>query len=117
MTKPTEDEGAPRRISNRVLDVDITGYATPWLDGQPLLLRMPGTSDLFVAVFSTPEKLKVLCNEYGLAYDNIKQITNQAEFLVDVLPHARIAVDPYKHENGRMRFTEIQPPPFTGDQA
>lgn len=107
---------APRPVSNVILELEITGYAIPYWNGQPVLLRMPGTpSDhRFIAVFSTREKLEQLWRDYATdlePYDDVKQVANGPEFIASIveneLPWLRIIVDPYRHPSGKCRFTEV----------
>lgn len=107
------DTDPPKRVSDRIHDLNIDGYlmAVDSVD-QPILLGMPGTEDKFVAVFSTKEKLEALHDEYAIGFTRIKQIDDGPDFLdslkENLLPfRLRVAVDAYKHENGRMRFLEI----------
>ena len=52
-------EEGPKRISDAVHTVNITGYLVPFFkNGQPLSLELSEEGeDLYVAVFSTYEKL------------------------------------------------------------
>lgn len=99
-------DDAPRKVSDRRVDVVIDGYLTAFVNGRPFALAMPGTPDVFIAVFSTKEKLEALFRDYDLKYDSIKQIENGREFLDSVIAHYRVAIDPYKHTNGRLRYVE-----------
>lgn len=109
------DDG-PRQISDRVLEMTITGYLMPYLDdGAPILCGMPGTEDLFVLLFSSKAKLEAMMKAYNLEYESIKVVTDGREFVSGIdeentkgRPYRiRIAVDAYKHENGRIRYTEV----------
>lgn len=107
----------PVQISSRVTIMDITGYLMPALEGnQPVLVGMPGTDDLFIMLFSDVEKLIKTMMEFDLHFDRIKEVMNGPEFLDSIREdirkggrsyELRVAVDAYKHENGRIRFTEI----------
>lgn len=104
------DVPPPTRISDKEIDVNITGYALPaYHNDQPVLIALQGTSDLFVPVFSTIEKLQAFMSELAVKihYDKIKQVMNGREFADSVLLHARIAIDPYVTDAGRLRWTEI----------
>lgn len=103
------DEG-PRRISNREINIDLAGYLCPFeTETQPLLLNMPGTDDLFFAVFSTEPKLRSFLAAYRLSCSKIVQIADSRVFLDSVLGQVRVCVDPYRHENGRLRYLEPLP--------
>jgi len=107
------DADAPKRISDRILRLDIDGYLMPVDDvGQPVLLAMPGTDDQFIPVFSSKAKLDAVFSAYGIDYVRIKRIDHGPTFLASLTENVlsfrlRVAVDAYKHENGRLRFTEI----------
>lgn len=111
-----QSEEAPKRISDRVLHLNIDGYLMPVdVRGQPILLEIPGTPDRFISIFSTEVKLDAMFETYGLSYSWIKQIQNGPEFLASLNEnilsfHLRVAIDPYKHENGRVRFVEVPLP-------
>ena len=76
---------------------------------------MYGTDDLFIVVFSTEEKLRTFMSSIEVGFDRIQIVMNGSDFIDSIedannegRPYAlRIAADPYKHENGNWRFTEI----------
>lgn len=107
---------ALRRISDREVPLVLTGYVMPMIASNvPVLVGMPGTDDLFVFVFSTEEKLVAAMTSFEIEYLRVAVVTDGRE-LVDemaasndsgVRPYRiRLAVDPYKADNGRMRFVE-----------
>jgi hypothetical protein len=86
------------------------------MNRQPVLIGMAETKDLFIVVFSSEEKLRSFMDDVDVDYDRIQLITNGAEFIESIEEEnsrktrpfvLRIAVDPYKHENGNWRFTEV----------
>ena len=106
----------PRRISDREVPINVTGYFMPTRGGSvPVLIGMPGTDDLFMFVFSTEEKLVAAMAAFGIEYERVAVVTDGRE-LLDELQAAnesgtrpyklRLAVDPYKADNGRARFVE-----------
>lgn len=107
---------APRRISDRELAINITGYFMPMeAPNVPVLLGMPGTDDLFICVFSTAAKLSSMMATFGIDYARVAVVTDGAEVLDDIektnqkgdRPYRlRLAVEPYKADNGRVRFVE-----------
>ena len=107
----------PKPISNKVVHLSITGYLMPvYEDRQPVLLGMPGTDDLFICLFSEEEKLRSVMAELQIYFHKIVVIMDGPIFLESIKEdiaaqkrpyELRIAVDPYKHENGRVRFQEI----------
>lgn len=83
---------------------------------QPVLIGMAGTKDMFIVVFSDTGKLREFMTQISTEFDRIQLIMNGADFIesiqetntIDGRPYnLRIAANPYKHENGNWRFTEI----------
>lgn len=109
--------GGPRRISDRKVPIEITGYFMPMLAPHtPVLLGMAGTEDLFIVVFSTEDKLATLMTAFGITYERVAIVTSGRELIdeVEAKNHTeerpyrvRLAVDPYKTAEGRLRFTEV----------
>lgn len=110
---------APRRISDRVVPVSITGYFMPTLaSNAPVLIGMLGTDDLFIVVFSTKEKLTGVMQTLGIKfkYKHVSIVTNGRDLINEIRAknatsgrpyRIRLAVDPYKAANGHIRFTEV----------
>ena len=107
---------APRRISDREVPIKITGYFMPThAPNAPVLIGMPGTDDLFIFVFSTEEKLASTMTAIGIEYERVSLVTDGRELLDEIKAtnesgkrpyRIRVAVDPYKADNGRVRFVE-----------
>ena len=107
---------APRRISDRAVPLVITGYLIPTgAPNMPVLIAMPGTDDLFIFAFSTEAKLASLMASIGVEYARVAGVTDGRELLDDIKAindrnnrpyRIRLAVDPYKADNGRVRFVE-----------
>jgi hypothetical protein len=107
---------APRRISDREVVIAIAGYFMPTdAPNAPVLVGMPGTDDLFVLVFSTEDKLAQAMSAFEIGYARVSVVTDGAELLDEIQKmnatgtrpyRIRLAVDPYKADNGRVRFTE-----------
>lgn len=101
----------PRPIGTPPRTIEITGHCFPWSDGQPVFASMLATSDLFLPVFSTIDKLRTMMATANIPYQSIKHIDDQRAFL-DSLPsrfgdqRLRVIVDPY-FTKGRVRFVEI----------
>ena len=106
----------PRRISDREVPLRITGYFMPtFAPNVPVLIGMPGTDDLFMFVFSTEEKLSTTMAAIGIEYARVALVTDGRELLDEIAEtnarggrpyRLRMAVDPYKADNGRVRFAE-----------
>jgi hypothetical protein len=104
----------PRRASSVLRAIDITGYLMPAeANRQPVLLRMPGTDNRYIAVFSTNEKLLRLWRDYPQlpAYRRIQKIDDGLEFITSLKennhPELCLIVDPYRHDSGKLRWVEI----------
>ena len=106
----------PRRISDREVPIVITGFFMPThAPNAPVLVGMPGTDDLFVFVFSTEEKLAAVMKAIGIEYARVALVLDGRELLDEIKAtndrgerpyRLRLAVDPYKADNGRVRFVE-----------
>ncbi len=94
----------------------LTGYFMPThAPNVPVLMGMSGTDDLFMLVFSTEERLASAMASFEINYARVAVVTNGGELLdeiqatneSDARPYRlRLAVDPYKADNGRVRFVE-----------
>jgi len=112
---------APRRITDREVPITLAGYFMPMIaPNVPVLMGMPGTDDLFIFVFSTEEKLVAVMTILGISYERLARVTDGIELIDEIeatnargeRPYKlRLAVDPYKADNGRVRFVE----PLHGD--
>jgi hypothetical protein len=102
----------PAPVTGKLVSLNITGYLLPVHENrQPVLLQIEGAGDdLFLPVFSTPEKLRAGMELAATAYDRIIQITDGREFLNSLKENTlkpRVILDPYKHESGMIRFVEV----------
>ena len=113
------NEPAPRRISDREVPLQLTGYFMPLAEpGMPVLLGMPGTDDLFMFVFETEENLVKVMKSIDVTYAGVVVVWSGPELLASIAEtnatgdrpyRIRIAVNPYKTEDGRVRFLEPLP--------
>jgi hypothetical protein len=102
----------PKPVTGKLVSLDLSGYLFPaYANRQPVLLRIDGAEgDLFLPVFSSPQKLVEGMELAKTAYDRIQQIMDGREFLDSLEENAvklRVIVDPYKHESGTLRFQEV----------
>lgn len=109
------DNDAPRPTGKPLVPLVLTGSLIPWNgDDGPVLLYMPGTTDFFLPVFSTEEKLRSTLTQAGVAFECVKHIDDGLEFLASVprvmddQRRVRIAVDLWYTPEGRVRFHEVQ---------
>ena len=102
----------PRQISDKVYEIDITGYLFPWIKDHPVLVTLPGTPDLFLPMFKTESALRNSMAEGDVDYDSIKRIDDVDEFL-ESLPlkvsdrKIWLMTDPVIIEAGTTRFREL----------
>lgn len=104
---------APRLVNGEVKEVSLTGMIFPWKYGQPVLLSMPMSDALYLALFDSEVDLRAVMDKVGVPFDGIKLIDNGSEFLQS-LPEAlggqplKIILNPWFTEGGTVRYTEIQ---------
>lgn len=97
----------------RIIDTSLARHVMPFLNGQPAYVVMDETSDIFLPVFSSLDKLLATMTACGVLYDNVKKIDDQAVFLASIptqLPdgtNLRIIIDPERHDDGTIRFAEV----------
>lgn len=106
----------PYRINDRDVPLAITGYFMPTdAPNRPVLASMPDTDDLFIFVFATEEKLAAAMKDIGIDYARVAIVRDGRELIEEIntlnatggRPYRiRLAVDPYKADNGRVRFVE-----------
>ena len=106
----------PYRITDREVPLAITGYFMPTeAPNMPVLSSMPDTDDLFILVFSTEAKLASSMKTIGIDYARVAIVRDGSELIDEIntlnatggRPYRiRLAVDPYKADNGRVRFVE-----------
>jgi hypothetical protein len=103
----------PWQVSAQFQKIDIVGHVIPWRDDQPVMMMLTGTTDWFLPVFASVEKLRELMAATKTEYDSFKQVDDQPEFLKSIPPETltgeriRIMVDPYITRHGTTRFREI----------
>lgn len=117
--RPTPDELAAAPPPSHVPEtttraIDLTTYLVPCHENrQPVLLSMPGTEDLFLATFSTPEALDLFRDMKVVRYARVVQVEDGREFLDSIPREIRVIVDPRPHDDpakraaGAIRFTEV----------
>ena len=106
----------PYRITDREVPIVITGYFMPTdAPNMPVLVAMPDTDDLFIFVFSMEAKLALSMKTLGIDYARMAIVRDDSELIDEIQTlnanggrpyRIRLAVDPYKADNGRVRFVE-----------
>lgn len=103
----------PYRISDKVHQLDLTGYVIPYIDGGPVLIQLPNSNDGFVPIFTTAEKLHEYMKPANIPYEAVNHISDPREFLIAVprrFPtgeRVRIIIDPWVTDMGNTRFREV----------
>ena len=104
---------APQRTGKPLQPLSITGYLLPvQKNGQPMLLRMPGTDKLYIPVFETKAKLDALWRCAPLPrFDRVMIIDDGRVFLASIRENQDdklvVIADPHMLENQRVRFIQI----------
>jgi hypothetical protein len=112
------DNFAPRPVANaQIREINLTGYLFPWQEdatwAAPVLMKLDGTNDFFLPLFSTLEKLHHMATLTAFDTSAIKRIDDGDEFLKSIpkeLPtgqRLRIMIDPYRADDKKTRFTEV----------
>lgn len=106
----------PYRITDRDVPLRITGYFMPTVaPSSPVLAAISDTDDLFILVFATEGKLRAAMKNIGIDYERVAIVRDGRELIEEIntlnasggRPYRiRLAVDPYKAENDRVRFVE-----------
>lgn len=102
----------PHRVNDRLHRLDLGGYLFPWNDELPVLVMMEDCRDVFLPLFASREALDGMMQQTTAVYTSVKEIDDQMEF-IDCLPlfiadrRLRIMIDPYRAENGCIRFKEL----------
>ena len=100
---------APRPTGAAVRAVRLDGCVFPWEDqtNQPVLLAMPGTEALYLPVFSDATKLRGVMRRARVAFDRIKQIDDEDEFLDSIRGQVVVILDPWFTLAGTIRFQQV----------
>lgn len=87
--------------------VSITGCLCPFKEKQPCFVEIPNNHQIWIAVFSTKDKLDRSCAKLGIFDYVIKEITDGNDFVESIVKlDIRIMLDPYTVEN-KTRWTEV----------
>lgn len=115
----SEESSTPavRRTDKPEEVMDLTGYLFPHIGAKgdlvsPAFLTIPGSDALYLACFSSVERLQDMMKRLSITYAGIKAIYNGKEFIAGLpeeVSGSRLAVicDPYFTPEGKVRFIEI----------
>lgn len=110
----TDEIEGPKPTGRLPQDVTLTGALLPMHGDEPILLEMPGSPYLYLAVFSTTEKLACACADWPTVYgdvDRIVVVTDAHDFIESTSQLLTVILDPWLNpENGRCRFLQIKGP-------
>lgn len=110
---PEHEPFAPRIVGNELVPTSLTGKLFPYRDGSPVLVAVAGCDDLFIPFFTDEGELRSVLGRLDIAFDRIKQVTDETEFLPSlpiVLPSGaalRLLLDPWFTETGTIRYVEV----------
>src|SRR5262245_3830955 len=91
--------------------VKLTGAFVPLKEDSYVLMKIPGENEVFIPVFSSLERFRLVSDAYGMSGAKLAVIANPREFL-DSLPvwydgiRLKIAFDPYS-VGIEMHFMEV----------
>ncbi len=97
----------PRPTGKPAEHCSIAGCLFPWRDEEPVLLQMPMSQHVYLPVFSDETRLRSLMIRAGVAFDEIKRIDEQDEFLVSLPPKIVVIKDPWFTVQGTVRFLQV----------
>lgn len=98
----------PKSTGKPPTTMSLTGTVFPWQKGQPVLLGMPGTTKLFLACFSTADKLWAFMVQSGILFETIKLVQEEREFMSSFEgTNIVIILNPWYTPEGRVRFTQV----------
>ena len=98
----------PRATGNKeTVNLDITGYIFPWVNGGPFTCQMPGSEFDYLPCFRHPDNLARFMRELGASFDTVKLIVHGGEFLDCVPPQVRVILEPSYTDKGTIRYTLI----------
>ena len=107
-------QGPPHPIGTGSKSIDLTGALFPWEGEQPVFMRMPGSSYLYLPCFTEVDKLRLIMARIGVFSYSVKQIEDGPDFLTSFdVPGAediRVILDPHFLEDGKVRFTQVAKP-------
>lgn len=97
----------PRRVVGApVRSLDLTGMLLAFADGQPVLLRMPESEQLYLPCFGTIADLLEVLGRVGAAHDRIKKIDDGPEFVTSIPPSVEVILN-VRWKGSRIRFTQV----------
>lgn len=103
----------PQRISSAVVGLNLTGYVMPaFHNSQPVIMELDDAPGIYIAVFSTPKRLRAAMVVQKIKYDKIMQIDNGKEFVQSIVenknPDLHLIVDPRRIGDGKLKYIEVQ---------
>jgi hypothetical protein len=97
----------PRRINDKLQDIDINNYVFAWHNEQPVIITIIGSSTPCIPIFAEVEKLHKMLSGV-VEYTSIKQIDDMHEFIASVPPRINIIYDLHKTNQGRLRYNLLR---------
>lgn len=95
----------PRQVGRAPIELDLHGMLLPWKGEQPVALQILG-GNVAVPLFTTPEKLEATLGAFGIPYERIREIDDSEGFIASMPPEVEIIVDPWKTEDGKVRYLQ-----------
>jgi len=111
-TPPPKPVGPPPK------EIDLSGKLFPvYDDGQPVLMRIPGSVKTYFPVFSEEEKLRKTMGEIKLDFHKIKLIQVGGEFFASIPLNITVIIDPWITDKKTTRYTEVFRPCPVEDES
>lgn len=108
----TKEIFSPRPVGTPPREITLTGKYLGWANGMPWLMRVVGSEDYFVPLFSDSDVLRSMVAQVEDSIDTVKKVDDGLEFL-DSIPEEydgkklRVMLDP-RFVDGKVRYLEIQ---------
>ena len=95
--------------TGRYRDVSLSGCLFAWKEEQPVFMRMPGSTSVYLPIFTMETKLHQAMTDIKIESYSIKKIDNGSEFLSSIPTEIVVIIDPYRVEGPeeRLRWMEI----------
>jgi len=99
---------APHRVPGSVpYHVELTGCLSPFFsNGQPAFVRVMGSGDMHVALFSSKATFDSFNAVMKLGHDKLVQVMDESEFLSSIPSGVLVILDP-RFEEDKVRYKQV----------
>jgi hypothetical protein len=106
--------GPPKSTGKPPEDVVLEGKLVPFgSDGQPVFLRITGSSALYLPCFSEKKSLQEVMGRAGAAFEKIQKVVDSVDFLRSIPMKdptgeaLHVVIDPRFTPEGKVRFKQL----------